>query len=84
MIVICKMLEDEIFLTMRAFKSYKSRKGSSNHDHVLNNLICMGLIDWDKEEVMPSIQQFLHYLAIMANRLTKTHNDLVHQVGGLD
>ena len=62
------------FNTMRAFKSYKSRKGSDNHDHVLNNLIRLGLIDWNKEEVTP---------AIMADRLTKSHNDLVRQVGWL-
>ena len=68
---------------MRAFKSYKSRKGSDNHDHVLDNLIQLGLIDQSKEEVTPAIQQFLRYLAIMADRLTKSHNDLVRQVGWL-
>ena len=69
---------------MRVFKLYKSQKGSDNHDHVLDNLIRLGLIDRNKEEVTPAIQQFLHYLAIMADRLTKSHNDLVRQVGGLD
>ena len=69
---------------MRAFKSYKSRKGSDNHDHVLDNLIRIGLIDRNKEEVTLAIQQFLRYPAIMADRLTKSHNDLVRQVGGLD
>ena len=71
------------FNTMRAFKSYKSRKGLDNHDHVLNNLIHTGLIDQNKEEVTPAIQQFLCYLAIMADRLMKSHNNLVHQVGWL-
>ena len=71
------------FNATRAFKSFKSRKGSDNHDHTLDNLICLGLIDWSKEEVTPSIQQFLHYPAIMADQLTKNHNDLVHQVGWL-
>ena len=68
---------------MRAFKSYKSRKGSDNHDHVLDNLIRTGLVDRNKEEVTPAIQQILRYPAIMADRLTKSHNDLVHQVGWL-
>ena len=68
---------------MKVFKSYRSRKGSDNHDHVLDNLIRMGLIDWNKEEVTPAIQQFLRYLGIMADRLTKSHNDLVPQVGWL-
>ena len=68
---------------MRVFKLYKSRKGSDNHDHILDNLICLGLIDRNKEEVTPAIQQFLHYLAITANHLTKSHNDLVRQVGWL-
>ena len=68
---------------MRAFKSYKSQKGSDNHDHVLDNLIRLGLIDRNKEEVTPAIQQFLRYPAIMADQLTKSHNDLVHQVGWL-
>ena len=78
-------LHDNIwFNAMRAFKSFKSRKGSDNHDHVLDNLIRLGLIDRNKEEVTPAIQQFLHYPAIMADRLTKSHNDLVRQVGGLD
>ena len=71
------------FNTMRVFKSYKSRKGSDNHDHVLDNLIQLGLIDRNKEEVTPAIQQFLRYPAIMADRLTKSHNDLVRQVGWL-
>ena len=44
----------------------------------------MGLIDRNKEEVTPAIQQFLRCPAIMADRLTKSHNDLVRQVGGLD
>ena len=78
-------LHDTIwFNAMRAFKSYKSWKGLDNHDHVLDNLIRLGLIDRNKEEVTPAIQQFLRYPAIMADRLTKSHNDLVHQVGGLD
>ena len=78
-------LHDNIwFNAMRAFKLYKSRKGSDNHDHVLDNLIRLGLIDRNKEEVTPAIQQFLHYPAIMADRLTKSHNDLARQVGGLD
>ena len=78
-------LHDNIwFNAMRVFKSYKSRKGSDNHDHVLDNLIRLGLIDRNKEEVTPAIQQFLRYPAIMADRLTKSHNDLVRQVGGLD
>ena len=77
-------LHDNIwFNAMRAFKSFKSRKGSNNHDHVLNNLIRLGLIDRNKEEVTPAIQQFLCYPAIMVDRLTKSHNDLVHQVGWL-
>ena len=71
------------FDAMRAFKSYKSRKGSDNHDHVLDNLIHMGLIDWNKGEVSLAIQQFLCYPAIMADQLTKSHNDLVRQVGWL-
>ena len=77
-------LHDKIwFNAMRAFESYRSQKGSDNHDHVLDNLICMGLIDWNKEEVTPAIQQFLCYPAIMADHLTKSHNDLVCQVGWL-
>ena len=68
---------------MRVFKSYKSRKGSDHHDHVLDNLIHTGLIDQNKEEVTPAIQQFLRYPAIMADCLTKSHNDLVRQVGWL-
>ena len=62
------------FNAMRAFKSYKSRKGLDNHDHVLDNLIQMGLINQNREEVTP---------AIMADRLMKSHNDLVRQVGWL-
>ena len=68
---------------MRVFKSYKSRKGSDNHDQVLDNLIHMGLIDQNKEEVTLAIQQFLHYPAIMVDHLMKSHNNLVHQVGWL-
>ena len=71
------------FNAMRVFKLYKSRKGSDSHDHVPDNLIRLGLIDRNKEEVTPAIQQFLRYPAIMADRLTKSHNDLVHQVGWL-
>ena len=71
------------FNTMRVFKLYKSRKGSDNHSHILDNLICTGLIDWNKEEVTPAIQQFLHYPAIMTDHLMKSHNDLVRQVGWL-
>ena len=78
-------LHDNIwFNAMRVFKSYKSQKGSDNHDHVLDNLIRLGLIDRNGEEVTPAIQQFLRYPAIMADQLTKSHNDLVRQVGGLD
>ena len=55
------------FNAMRVFKSYKSRKGLDNHDHVLDNLIHLGLIDQNKEEVTLAIQQFLHHLAIMAD-----------------
>ena len=77
-------LHDTIwFNTMRAFKSYRSRKGLDNHDHVLDNLIRMGLIDQNKEEVTPAIQQFLRYPAIMVDHLMKSHNDLVRQVGWL-
>ena len=77
-------LHDNIwFNAMRAFKSYKSRKGSDNHDHILDNLIHLGLIDRNKEEVTPAIQQFLHYLAIMVDQLMKSHNNLVCQVGWL-
>ena len=77
-------LHDNIwFNAMRAFKSYKSRKGLDNHDHILDNLIRMGLIDRNKEEVTLAIQQFLRYPAIMADHLMKSHNDLVHQVGWL-
>ena len=77
-------LHDNIwFNAMRAFKSYKSRKGLDNHDHVLDNLIRLGLIDQSKEEVTPAIQQFLCYPAIMVDWLTKSHNDLVRQVGWL-
>ena len=71
------------FNAMRAFKLYKSRKGSDNHDHVLDNLIRLGLIDQNKEEVTLAIQQFLRYPAIMVDRSMRSHNDLVCQVGWL-
>ena len=80
----CIRLHDNIwFNAMRAFKPYKSRKGSDNHDHVVDNLIRTGHIDRNKEEVTPAIQQFLRYPAIMADRLTKSHINLVRQVGWL-
>ena len=74
-------LHDEIwFNAIRALISQESRGSSSVTDPVLDRLIRVGLIDRDEKEVSLAMQQWLRYPAILADRLTKSHLDLVDQV----
>ena len=74
-------LHDEIwFNAIRALISVKSRSGSRVVDVPLDQLIRLGLVDWDKKEVSLAMQQWLHYLVILANRLANSQGILAKEV----
>ena len=74
-------LHDEIwFNTIRALISVKSRSGSRISDAALDCLIRIGLIDRDEKEVSLVMQQWLCYLAILADCLANSHRILDKEV----
>ena len=62
------MLHNNIwFNAMRVLVSSNSRKEAHIVDHTLDHLIWIGLIDQEESKVSKPMQQWLHYLAILAD-----------------
>ena len=74
-------LHDNIwFNAMRVLVSQESRKEASIADHMLDHLIRIGLIDRDEAEVSKPMQQWLRYLAILADRLANSQGVVAKEV----
>ena len=74
-------LHDDIwFNAVRALVSAESRKEASIADHTLDHLIQIGLIDREESEVSKPMQQWLWYLAILANRLANSQGVVAKEV----
>ena len=56
------------------------RSGLRISDVALDCLIRLGLIDQDEKEVSLAMQQWLCYLAILADRLANSHGILAKEV----
>ena len=77
------ILHDQIWYNaIRALVSVESRSDSRIADTALDQLIREGLIDWDEKEVSLAMQQWLHYLAILADRLANSQGVLSKEVIG--
>ena len=75
------LLHDDIwFNAVRALVSSESRKEACIADHTLDHLIRMGLIDQEKSEVSKPMQQWLRYLAILADRLANSQGVVMKEV----
>ena len=74
-------LHDKIwFNTIRVLISVNSRSSSWVADVALDQLIRQGLIDWEEKEVSLAMQQWLCYLAILANCLANSQGILAKEV----
>ena len=74
-------LHDDIwFNAVRALVSSESRKEASIADHTLDHLIWIGLIDREESEVSKPMQQWLQYLAILADRLANSQGVVTKEV----
>ena len=74
-------LHNEIwFNTIRALILVDLRSGSRVADVALDWLIRQGLIDQDEKEVSLAMQQWLQYLAILADRLANSQGILAKEV----
>ena len=77
------ILHDQIWYNaIRALVSVESRSDSRVADAALDRLIREGLIDQDEKEVSLAMQQWLHYLAILADRLANSQGVLSKEVIG--
>ena len=78
------ILHDQIWYnTIRVLVSVESRSGSRIADNALDRLIREGLIDRDEKEVLLAMQQWLRYLAILADCLANSQGVLSKEVIGL-
>ena len=74
-------LHDEIwFNAIRALILVDSRFGLRIADIPLDRLIRLGLIDRDEKEVSLTMQQWLRYPAILADRLANSQGILAKEV----
>ena len=77
------LLHDQIwFNAIRALVSVESRVGSTVADTALDRLIKEGLIDRDEGDVSLSMQQWLRYPAILADRLANSQGVIAKEVIG--
>ena len=77
------ILHDQIWYNaIRALVSVESRSDSRIADGALDRLIREGLIDRDEKEVSMAMQQWLRYLAILADRLANSQGVLLKEVIG--
>ena len=75
------LLHDDIwFNAVRALVSQESRKEAHIADHTLDHLIRIGLIDRDETEVSKPMQQWLRYLAILADQLANSQGVVAKEV----
>ena len=75
------ILHDQIWYNaIRALVSVESRLDSRIADTALDRLIREGLIDRDKKEVSLAMQQWLRYLAILADHLANSQGVLSKEV----
>ena len=75
------ILHDQIwFNAIRALISVELRSDSRVADIALDQLIREGLIDWDEKEVLLAMQQWLQYLAILADCLANSQGVLSKEV----
>ena len=78
------ILHDHIWYNaIRALVSVESRSGSRVADAALDRLIREGLVNRDEKEVSLAMQQWLRYLAILADRLANGQGILSKEVIGL-
>ena len=74
-------LHDEIwFNAIRVLILVELRSGSRVHNAALDCLIGLGLINWEEKDVSLAMQQWLCYLAIMADHLANSHGILAKEV----
>ena len=74
-------LHNEIwFNAIRVLILVELRSGSRVSDVALDCFIRLGLIDQDEKEVLLAMQQWLHYLAILADHLVNSHGILTKEV----
>ena len=77
------ILHDQIWYNaIRALVSVESRSDSRIADAALDRLIREDLIDRDEKEVSLAMQQWLRYLAILADRLANSQGVLSKEVIG--
>ena len=77
------ILHDQIWYNaIRALVSVESRSDSRIADASFDQLIREGLIDRDEKEVSLAMQQWLRYLAILADRLANSQGVLSKEVTG--
>ena len=77
------ILHDQIWYNaIRALISVESRSDSRIADTALDRLIREGLIDQEEKEVSLAMQQWLHYPAILADRLANGQGVLSKEVIG--
>ena len=77
------ILHDQIWYNaIRALVSVESRSDSRIADAALDQLIREGLVDWEEKEVSLSMQQWLRYPAILADRLANSQGVLSKEVIG--
>ena len=75
------ILHDQIWYNaIRALVSVESRSDSRIADAALDRLIREGLIDQDEKEVSLAMQQWLHYLVILADHLANSQGVLSKEV----
>ena len=75
------ILHDQIWYNaIRVLVFVESRSDSRIADAALDRLIREGLIDWDEKEVSLAMQQWLRYLAILADRLASSQGVLSKEV----
>ena len=65
---------------MRVLVSSESRKEACIADHTLDHLIRIGLIDREESKVSRPMQQWLRYLAILADRLANSQGVVAKEV----
>ena len=75
------ILHDEIWYNaIRVLILVNSSSGSRVADVALDRLIRLGVIDRDEKEGLLAMQQWLRYLAILADRLANSHGTLAKEV----
>ena len=74
-------LHDDIwFNAVRALIFQESRKEARIADHTLDHLIRISLIDKEESQVSKLMQQWLQYLAILADQLANSQGVVAKEV----